>query len=293
MNKIIIIATLVSFVSCKTPHPWLAVRPLQDGEVGIVKYKMKSKKSNARQYKEALEVITNYCQHHKLIRTYSSSTEIGSSITPNGYGGYNTYKTSIFYLNIEFKCEGDLSNKDEFFKYLQSGKDNLDKKNYSQAMIDYNKAIELKPDNALGYFNRGSLKSEMGDFKGEIEDCNKAIELKQDFSMAYNNRGWAKFNLKDYIEALKDFNKAIELDSKNWVAYDSRQETKFILNDYDGCLEDCNKAIELNSKLANAYFFKGKVYFKKEDKKKACENWSKAGQYGKMDAYELIKQNCN
>lgn len=182
---------------------------------------------------------------------------------------------------------------EEYLKYEEEGNSNFESKNYAQALEDFNKVVELKPDYYLGYFTRARVKSALGDSKGSIEDNNKVIELKSDFSMAYNNRGWDNYLLKNYIEALKDFNKAIELDPRNDVAYDSRQETKFALNDFAGCMEDCNMAISLNPKLANSYFFRGKIYFKNGDKTKACENWSKAGQYGIMEAYELIKQNCN
>lgn len=182
---------------------------------------------------------------------------------------------------------------EEYLNYEEDGNTNFDSKNYTQALENFNKVVELKPDYYLGYFNRARVKSALGDLDGDIADNNKVIELNPEFSMAYNNRGWAKFQQKNYIDALKDFNIALELDPNNYVAYDSRQETKFALNDFAGCMEDCNMAISLNPKLANSYFFRGKVYFKNGDKTKACENWSKAGQYGTMEAYELIKQNCN
>lgn len=181
----------------------------------------------------------------------------------------------------------------EYLKFEESGESNLNAKKYDAALADFNKVVELKPEYINGYFNRARAKSGLGDTKGSIEDNNKVIESDPTNSMAYNNRGWEKFLLKDYIEALKDFNKAIELEPRNAVAYDSRQETKYFLNDFNGCMEDCNLAISLDPKLANSYMYRGKIYFKNGDKLKACENWSKAGQNGLMEAYELIKQNCN
>lgn len=189
--------------------------------------------------------------------------------------------------------QSENSLKSKYLDYENAGLKDYENKDYKSAIENFNKVIEIDPNNKDAYFNRARAKSELGDSKGSIEDNNKVIELKPDFSMAYNNRGWENFILKNHIEALKDFNKAIELEPRNAVAYDSRQETKFALNDFAGCMEDCNMAISLNPKLANSYFFRGKVYFKNGDKIKACENWSKAGEYGKMDAYDLIKSNCN
>ncbi|MEG4341602.1 tetratricopeptide repeat protein, partial [Microcoleus sp. D3_18_C2] len=43
--------------------------------------------------------------------------------------------------------------------------------------------------NALAYNNRGAVRSELGDKKGAITDYNKAIELQPDLAQAYYNRG--------------------------------------------------------------------------------------------------------
>ena len=160
------------------------------------------------------------------------------------------------------------------------------------AIADYNKVIELDPTSPYAYYNRGEAKSDLSDEIGAMADFSKAIELKSDFSMAYNDRAWSKFKLKKYNEAITDLNKAILLDNNNWVAYDSRQETKFALNDLKGCIEDCNSAISINSKCSNSYFIRGRAFYKQGNKTKACEDWSKAGELGKTEAYDFIQKYC-
>ena len=41
---------------------------------------------------------------------------------------------------------------------------------------DLNKAIELNPNNANAYINRGNAKKKLQDYKGAIADYTKAIE---------------------------------------------------------------------------------------------------------------------
>jgi len=111
--------------------------------------------------------------------------------------------------------------------------------------------------------------------------------------MAYNDRGWAKFKMNRLTDALADLDKAIELDPKNYIAYDSRQEVKFSIMDYKGCLEDCNMAILLDEKTANSLFFRGRVYYKQGKKDRACGEWKKAGDLGKIEALQYISKYCD
>ena len=66
-------------------------------------------------------------------------------------------------------------------------------------------------ENAEKYYNNGFLKGETGNYKEAIIDYNKAIEINSNHSKAYYNRGDAKYNLGDYIGAIAGFNKALEI----------------------------------------------------------------------------------
>jgi tetratricopeptide (TPR) repeat protein len=184
------------------------------------------------------------------------------------------------------------SKADDPSAYYDRGWSKYKTNDFNGAMNDFNKLIEIEPSSASAYYSRGSAKSELSDEEGSIKDYFKAVELEPKFSMAYNNIGWAKFKQKKYNEALTYLKKAILLDSTNWVAYDSRQETKFAINDFKGCIEDCNIAIRLNPECTNSYFIRGRAYFKSGNKKKACEDWNKAGELGKAEAYEYISKYC-
>ena len=65
---------------------------------------------------------------------------------------------------------------------------------------------------AADYVNAGIEKGKRGDFKGAIADYNKAIDINPQYAFAYNNRGLAKYyGLGDQQGACADFKKAVSL----------------------------------------------------------------------------------
>ena len=60
---------------------------------------------------------------------------------------------------------------------------------HEAALADYDKAIDLKPDYADAYSNRGVAKAALGQHDNALDDYDRAIDLKPDDADAYNNRG--------------------------------------------------------------------------------------------------------
>ena len=82
---------------------------------------------------------------------------------------------------------------------------------------------------------RGIAKVELKDYSGAIADFNKAIELNDQYKIfAYFIRGIAKVELKDYRGAILDFNKAMELSPNDASIYSARGYAKSKLKDYSG-----------------------------------------------------------
>ena len=63
--------------------------------------------------------------------------------------------------------------------------------------VVYEKKSNL--NTAEEYFYRAYEKSDKGDYYGAISDYTKAIEINPNDADAYNNRGVAKYDLKDYM----------------------------------------------------------------------------------------------
>ena len=149
-------------------------------------------------------------------------------------------------------------------KIRQSADDELVKGIACQESMDregsithYSNAIELDPQMAVAYNNRGTVHGANGDFALALLDFNKAIELDPDEPIVYGNRGLVHSDKGEIGLALSDFNKAIELDPEDPVAYNYRGNSHIDNGDFQAALSDFNKAIELDPEDDIAYFNRG------------------------------------
>ena len=129
---------------------------------------------------------------------------------------------------------------------------------YEESIENYNKAIELNPNKADAYFNRGNAKVNICKYKEAIKDYDKVIDInpKCDAS-AYNNRGFCKATLGKHKESIEDFDKAIENNPDYASAYCNRGGAQATLGKHKESIKDFDKAIELNPEDASAYYNRG------------------------------------
>ncbi|MDP3104953.1 MAG: tetratricopeptide repeat protein [Candidatus Methanoperedens sp.] len=75
--------------------------------------------------------------------------------------------------------------------------------------------MELKPDEAVIWSNKGSVLHELGKLDEALKAYEKAIELEPDCVLAWFNRACAYSVKGDKEKALSYLEKAIELDTSN------------------------------------------------------------------------------
>lgn len=105
------------------------------------------------------------------------------------------------------------------FAFYQTRADlNLGKGEYTLALADYDKAVELKTDDAIAFLNRGKTHYNLKAFDKAGADYDKAIELDPKGSKAFYNRGVLYERLGNLERAIADYQKAVDLDSTNDAA---------------------------------------------------------------------------
>ncbi|MEP7149056.1 MAG: tetratricopeptide repeat protein, partial [Acidobacteriota bacterium] len=102
------------------------------------------------------------------------------------------------------------------FSFYQTRADqSAGKGDFSLALADYNKTLEIKPDNAVAYLGRGKAHYNLKSYDLSVKDFDKALELNPKDSMAFLNRGVSYERLGDTRKAMGDYQKAVDLDPEN------------------------------------------------------------------------------
>lgn len=176
---------------------------------------------------------------------------------------------------------------------MQRGRDLYEKREFTEALLNLNKAIEIDPSQAAAYYLRANIKDAFDDRHGAMKDYNLAIEKNPKFADAFFSRGNVKMKLQDYYGAIDDYTGAININENYVEAYFNRGKAKQFLLAYQDAINDCTKIIQINPKSVDAYYMRGILRIDFGDMKNGCLDLSKAGELGDLKAYEIIKERCN
>ena len=128
---------------------------------------------------------------------------------------------------------------------------------FDLAMADYNKALEIKPDDTEAFSNRGNIYLMTGRYDLALADLNKALAVKRDLPVTLNSRGAVYFNLAKYDEALADFNRAIELQPDYPEAYLNRGNALSVKKEYASAIRDYDEYLRFETRQPNPYYWRG------------------------------------
>jgi tetratricopeptide (TPR) repeat protein len=138
-------------------------------------------------------------------------------------------------------------------KWSEIGRQAIDANRWNEALNAYDKAIELNPDNASAYNNRGLAYDHLDKNDLAIADYKKAIELNPKYGDAFNNLGKTFSKLEDYKRAILYYDRAIELNRKDADAYYNRGNAFSNLGNSKYANDDLKIAAQLGNILAQKY----------------------------------------
>ena len=162
------------------------------------------------------------------------------------------------YEEYKFRAEGETSK--EATEQYNLGTKRQREGDIPGAISAYSRAIELDRKYADAYNNRGVAYLIQKDYTAALADFTRSIELAPS-DAAYNNRGNIYFSQQKTEEAIVDFTAAIRIKASaegyanRGLAYQQTSRDALALADYEA-------AIKLNPKFGRAYVLRGLILLK-------------------------------
>lgn len=150
------------------------------------------------------------------------------------------------------------------------------KRAYIRAIADFNRALEIGPNNVEALVHRGDAYGQMGDFARALADLDRAVGLAPDFQLVYFFRGLAQSRRGKNRLALTDFNMALRIHPQYVDALVNRAAIYAADGNADLALGDLDVAIALQKNNPLALYNRGYVHFSKRDYDLAVSDYGSA-----------------
>ncbi|MCX6763726.1 MAG: tetratricopeptide repeat protein, partial [Candidatus Moranbacteria bacterium] len=220
-------------------------------------------------------------------------------------GAKGGFKDQVHEIALNYFKEAIKLNPQFAKAYSQVAESLYSLKRYSESIPYYDKVIELEPDNAGAYNDRGLAKTYINDYYSATSDFSDAIRLKKkdqnSLENTYENRANAYIKASNYDRAIEDYSSAIGLKFASTVFIMSLPQIrtlypelsdisdkdlleglrqKYFPNmssvDFVGNYKDNSKKIGCDFVFATLYSNRADVYISKGDFKGATREYTRA-----------------
>ncbi|MEI7898491.1 MAG: tetratricopeptide repeat protein [bacterium] len=157
-------------------------------------------------------------------------------------------------------------------KYLSSGKDKYAFQDYRGAISEYNRALEINPQLAEGYFWRAVAKGAFNSNRAGI------------------SRNDGRADTTKHVES--EYDKAVKPDPEDAVPLKKRKQLKGNFEPYRGEIADYTRSIEINPAYPDAYYARAMATIRLERPDNACRDLKKALELGVAEAADPIGLYC-
>ena len=129
-----------------------------------------------------------------------------------------------------------------------------------EAIAHYQKALETNPNNIRAHYNLAGVLAQSGQTDAAIDHYNKILEKDPNHAAAHNNLGAVLVRVGRVEEAMAQYAKALELNPNNAEAHYNLGNTLLQKGREDEAMTHYNKAVELNPNNAAAHNKLGAIF---------------------------------
>lgn len=178
----------------------------------------------------------------------------------------------IFYIIkfIETKKQSPRTKRiDQAYHFLRLGK-------LEEALVIFQEALELEPDNAIIYLGKGLVLQHKEQFNESLTLFDKAIELEPKYAAAYLNKANSLLALKREEAAIQYYDKAYKLDKELKHIFYNKAVAAEQKRDLEQALTNINSFIKAEPKEGAGYYFKSIVLSQLDRRSEALAALKKA-----------------
>lgn len=192
------------------------------------------------------------------------------SIKKNSYDADSYYKRGlIYYKNRQLTQALDDFNKaieinpSLDLAYTKRAEINFSNEHYNEAIKDYSEAIKLTPDDVNGYYSRANVYTKIGTYYADVGYIGEPQDAKRNL---YN--------------AIADYSMIIKINPNDVKAYCEIGHIYESLDELDLAIENFTEAIRIDPSYSEAYAFRSMLYFRLEKYDKALADDEKGKELG-------------
>ena len=138
------------------------------------------------------------------------------------------------------------------------------------------RALEIDPESAPAYYQRGNARDDAGDAEGALADYAAAVRLQPDYLQAHYNSGIVLTNQRRYPEAVAAFDAVLALNPDLSNAYLNRGVAQEELGDDTAAMADFDAALRCNPDNADARFNKARACYRLGRHRQAIADYTAA-----------------
>ena len=144
----------------------------------------------------------------------------------------------------------------------------VDQEHTDGALEDLDRALQLKPQEGIGYYRRAIVLEQQGKVDRAAQDFERAVQLAPDDAPTHLQYGVLLYQARDFERALAQFDAGLRLRPREPDAWTWRARTDISLDRLQDATADANHAIEAGAaadELAAAYSIRAFVLARQQD----------------------------
>lgn len=258
-------------------------------------------------YYEKIDNVKKQVYYSKMVEEYNRQSLLDRTLKiTNQEAALNEDQVKIHFNSIDDYAAKIVQNPKNENYYFGRALDFMLVQDFSEALKDFTKTIEINPDFAMAYFNRANVRYKQMDYnQSKTSSDQDPSAMSMDIRMGSKNTSSAisqstndptsaaiKENKRAYEheQITRDYDMAIKLNPDFVYAYFNRGNLRCAQRDFRAAIQDYSEAIKRDPEFAEAYFNRGLARLSQGDAVRGISDLSKAGELGIINAYSIIKR---